>query len=75
MPASAAHTPVRPNVLRLIWEAESAAPGDPMSDEAYFLAQLRAAITAGDSPMDRLRSRYGIARGDQLSRLYARYAD
>jgi hypothetical protein len=46
-----------------------------MSDEAYFLAQLRAAIAGGETPTDRLRARYGDARPDRLCRLYARYAD
>lgn len=67
--------PLRPVVLDLIARAEAAAPGDPISDEAYFLAQLRAAITAGDSPMERLRARFGTERSDPLCRLYARYAD
>lgn len=75
MPTPADRTPIRPTVLRLISEAQSAAPDDPMSDEAYFLDQLRAAIAAGDSPAARLRSRYGALRSDPLCRLYARYVD
>ncbi len=62
-------------MIELIARAETAAPDDPMSDEAYFLAQLRAAIQGGESPVARLRARYGSARPDQLSRLYARYMD
>lgn len=71
----APRVPIRPTVLRLIAEAETAAPGDPMSDEEYFLRQLRAAIVAGESPVDRLINRYGPTRKDPLCRLYARYAD
>jgi hypothetical protein len=67
--------PARPVVLDLIAQAEAAAPGDPISDEEYFLAQLRAAIAAGESPVDRMRRRYGSAGPDRLCRLYARYAD
>jgi hypothetical protein len=75
MSSIASRVPVRPAVLRLISQAECAQPGDPMSDEDYFLRQLRAAIAAGDSPTDRLRSRYGDIRNDRLCKLYARYAD
>ncbi len=76
MPATAAsRTPIRPAVLELIARAEAAAPGDPISDERYFLDQLRAAIAGGESPVDRLRARYGALRTDTLCRLYARYAD
>ncbi len=67
--------PVRSAVLDLIARAEAAVPGDPISDEQYFLDQLRAAITAGESPVERLRGRYGSGRTDRLCRLYARYAD
>lgn len=67
--------PARPVVLDLIAQAEAAAPGDPISDEEYFLAQLRAAISAGESPVDRLRRRYGTAESAHLCRLYARYPD
>lgn len=75
MSRTAPRTPVRPAVLRLISQAETAAAGDPLSDEEYFLRQLRAAIAAGESPIDRLRNRYGGSRDDRLCRLYARYAD
>lgn len=76
MTANAAHrTPIRPAVLDLIARAETAAPGDPISDEQYFLEQLRAAIASGGSPVDRLRARYGGAGTDRLCRLYARYSD
>lgn len=76
MTANAAQrTPIRPAVLDLIARAETAAPGDPISDEQYFLEQLRAAIASGGSPVDRLRARYGDAGGDRLCRLYARYSD
>ncbi len=68
-------TPIRPAVLDLIAKAEAAHPGDPLSDEEYFLAQLRAAIAGGEEPVDRLRSRYGLGRTDRLCRLYARYPD
>jgi hypothetical protein len=67
--------PVRAAVLELIARAEAARPGDPISAEEYFLTQLRAAISAGESPVDRLRARYGSGRPDRLCRLYARYAD
>jgi hypothetical protein len=67
--------PVRPAVLDLIARAEAARPGDPISDEQYFLDQLRVAIAAGESPVGRLRARYGSGRTDRLCRLYARYAD
>lgn len=67
--------PVRAAVLDLIARAEAARPGDPLSDEEYFLGQLRAAIAAGQSPVERLRARYGSSRPDRLCRLYARYAD
>jgi hypothetical protein len=62
-------------LLDLIARAEAAAPGDPISDEEYFLRQLRAAIAGGESPTDRLRARYGSGRTDRLCRLYARYSD
>jgi hypothetical protein len=75
MPAAARPIPLRPRLLEIIAAAEAAGPGEPMSDEAYFLAQLRAAIAGGESPGDRLRARYGDARPDRLCRLYARYAD
>lgn len=76
MPATAApRTPIRPAVLDLIARAEAAAPDDPISDERYFLDQLRAAIAGGESPVERLRARYGAPRADKLCRLYARYAD
>jgi hypothetical protein len=68
-------TSIRPAVLDLIARAETAAPGDPISDEEYFLRQLRAAIAGGESPTDRLRARYGSGRCDRLCRLYARYSD
>lgn len=67
--------PSRSIVLELIARSESATPDDPMSDEEYFLGQLRAAIAAGESPVDRLRRRYGSGRTDRLCQLYARYAD
>ena len=67
--------PIRPRVLDLIARAEMAGPEDAESDEAYFLAQLRAAIAGGESPVDRLRGRYGVGRTDRLCQLYARYAD
>ncbi|MBP7000566.1 hypothetical protein [Amaricoccus sp.] len=67
--------PSRPVVLELIARSEGAAPEDPISDEEYFLAQLRAAIVAGESPMERLRHRYGTGGADRLCRLYARYVD
>jgi len=66
---------IRPAVLDLIARAQTAASDDPISDEQYFLDQLRAAIAGGESPVDRLRARYGGFRADRLSRLYARYAD
>lgn len=75
MSQTAPRTPIRPTVLRLISEAETAGPDHPLTDEAYFLSQLRAAITAGESPIDRLRNRYGPSRHDPLCRLYARYSD
>lgn len=76
MPSTAPrHTPIRPRVLDLIAQAQLAPPGDPISDEEYFLQQLRAAIADGEDPVDRLRARYGFYRPDRLSRLYARYAD
>lgn len=62
-------------LLDLIARAEAATPEDPISDEQYFLDQLRAAIAGGQSPVDRLRARFGAFRPDRLSRLYARYAD
>ncbi len=68
-------TPIRPAVLDLIARAEAAAPGDPISDEEYFLAQLRAAIRGGENRADRLRAHYGLGRIDPLCRFYARYAD
>jgi hypothetical protein len=71
----APRTPIRPALLELIARAETAAPGDPISDEEYFLRQLRAAIAGGESPTDRLRARYGSDRTDRLCRLYARYSD
>ncbi|MBP7243086.1 hypothetical protein [Amaricoccus sp.] len=67
--------PSRPVVLELIAHAQDAAPSDPISDEEYFLAQLRAAIAAGESPVERLRRRYGAGGTDRLCRLYARYSD
>jgi hypothetical protein len=67
--------PIRPVVIDLISRRQSAATDDPSADEAYFLAQLRAAITDGESPVDRLRARYGSARTDNLCRLYARHRD
>lgn len=75
MARPAPRTPIRPAVLDLIARAEAAVPGDPISDEEYFLRQLRAAIAGGDSPADRLRARYGCGRTDRLCRLYARYSD
>jgi hypothetical protein len=75
MTAHVRRPPVRQAVLDLIARAETAAPGDPISDEQYFLDQLRAAIRAGEGPVERLRARYGAGRPDQLCRLYARYAD
>ena len=72
---AAQRTPIRPAVLDLIARAESAAPGDPISDEQYFLDQLRAAIAGGESPVDRLRARYGAVGADRLCQLYARYSD
>jgi hypothetical protein len=72
---AAFRNPIRPAVLDLIARAEVAAPGDPISDERYFLDQLRAAIAGGESPVDRLRARYGDLRSDRLRHLYARYAD
>lgn len=66
---------IRTALLDLIFEAGAAAPGEPMSDEAYFLAQLRAAIQSADSPAGRLRARYGADRGDILCRLYDKFAD
>ncbi len=74
MSSIAPRIPLRPAVLRLISQAESAGPGDPMSNEEYFLGQLRAAIASGESPADRLRNRYGANRNDRLRNLYARYA-
>jgi len=74
-PNAAQRTPIRPAVLDLIARAEAAAPGDPISDEQYFLDQLRAAIAGGESPIARLRARYGGAGADRLCQLYARYAD
>lgn len=71
----APRTPIRPAVLDLIARAEMAAPDDPISDEEYFLRQLRAAIADGESPSDRLRARYGSDRTDRLCRLYARFSD
>jgi hypothetical protein len=68
-------TPIRPAVLDLIARAEAAAPGDPISDEEYFLAQLRAAISGGEEGADRLRALYGLGRTDRLCRYYARYAE
>lgn len=67
--------PSRPVVLDLIARAELAGPEDPISDEAYFLAQLRAAIAAGESPVEQLRGRYSSGRTDRLCRLYARYGE
>lgn len=76
MTATAAQrTPIRPAILELIARAETAGPGDPISDEQYFLDQLRAAIAGGESPIDRLRARYGGVGTDRLCRLYARYPD
>lgn len=70
------HTPIRPVVLDLIAQAQAAAPGDPMSDEEYFLAQLRAAVAGGGAGrVERLRASYGLGRTDRLCRLYARYTD
>ncbi len=67
--------PIRSVVLDLIARAEAAAPEDPIADEEYFLNQLRAAIAGGESPVDRLRARYGGGRPDPLCHLYARYCD
>lgn len=74
-PTAAQRTPIRPALLELIARAETAAPGDPISDEHYFLDQLRAAIAGGESPVDRLRARYGGFGTDRLCQLYARYSD
>lgn len=68
------HPPLRPQVIDLIARAQTAAAGDPIADERYFLDQLRAALAA-ESPAERLRDRYGAVRADRLSRLYARYCD
>ena len=75
MHAAVPRHPIRPAVIELISRAETAGPGDPIADEAYFLAQLRAAIAGGESPVEQLRARYGAPRTDRLCRLYARYAD
>ncbi len=76
MPSTAPRpAPIRSRVLDLIAQAQLAPPGDPITDEQYFLDQLRAAIAGGESPVDRLRARYGLYRPDRLSRLYARHAD
>lgn len=72
---AAQRKPIRPAVLALIARAETAAPGDPISDEQYFLGQLRAAIAGGQSPVERLRARYGYGGADRLCHLYARYSD
>ena len=45
---------MRPTLLEIIAEIET----DPDSDEAYFLAQLRSAVTAVETPTHRLISRY-----------------
>lgn len=74
MTASHIHSPLRPVVIDLMARAQVARAGDPLADERYFLAQLRAAV-AGEAPVDRLRDQYGLGRDDRLCRLYARYGD
>ncbi len=54
--------PIRATVIDLIARAAEALPGDPMTDEDYFLAQLRAAIAPEDTPVSRLAARYGVER-------------
>jgi hypothetical protein len=72
-PRAAATTPrrpIRPALLEIIASAEA----DPDSDEAYFLAQLRAVVAAVETPADRLLARYrGWPTGP--AQLYAAYRD
>ena len=45
---------MRPALLDIIAQAEI----DAYSDDAYFLAQLRAVVAAVETPTDRLLARY-----------------
>lgn len=74
MPTLQRHAPVRPAILDLIAHAQTAGAGDPLTDERYFLDQLRAALAGGDRADD-LRESYGAARPDPLGRIMARYRD
>ena len=62
--------PMRPALLDIIASAETHAN----SDEAYFLAQLRAVVAAVETPTDRLLARYrGWPSGPAL--IYAEHRD
>lgn len=64
--------PVRATVLDLILRTHVAGPEDPLSDEAYFLDQLRAAVAPLDTHVARLRARYGLAEGRHRLRVVPR---
>jgi gamma-glutamylcysteine synthetase len=58
--------PMRPVLLDLTVRAED----DPGTDEAYFLAQLRAVVAARETQADRLFARYR-GRPSGQARFYA----
>ena len=60
--------PMRPALLDIIARADAG------SDEAYFVAQLRAMVAAVETPTDRLFARYR-GRPCGPARVYAKHRD
>ncbi len=67
--------PLRAVVLDLISRRARAEPDAELSDEDYFLAQLRAAVAMDERPGARLHALYGGVRPDRLRGLLAGHSD